>query len=205
MNRRLIASLAELSANLRHRLGPILLVGLAGGLTGLAFLSVLHVCESILSPEGQSPWLHLPVLMVVGLAVSLLTRWLGQPGDVELLVDNIHVLGGGKTLRDLRSLLPVSLLCIAAGGAAGPESPLVQTTGSIGTWTADRTKLGTVDRRVLTITGMAAGFTVLFGAPLGGAIFALELLHRRGLEYYEALIPAVIGSLCGYSVFVCTT
>jgi H+/Cl- antiporter ClcA len=57
----------------------------------------------------------------------------------------------------------------------------------------------------LTITGMAAGFTVLFGAPLGGAVFALELLHRRGLEYYEALIPAVIGSLCGYSVFVCTT
>ena len=31
-----------------------------------------------------------------------------------------------------------------------------------------------------TITGMAAGFTVLFGAPLGGAVFALEILHRRG-------------------------
>jgi len=41
---------------------------------------------------------------------------------------------------------------------------------------------------------------VLFGAPLGSAVFALEILHRRGLEYYEALLPAVIGSLCGYTV-----
>ena len=44
---------------------------------------------------------------------------------------------------------------------------------------------------MLTITGMAAGFTVLFGAPLGAALFALEILHRRGLEYYEALMPAL--------------
>ena len=47
---------------------------------------------------------------------------------------------------------------------------------------------------------MAAGFSVLFGAPLGAAIFALEIPHRRGLEYYEALVPAAIGALCGYAV-----
>jgi H+/Cl- antiporter ClcA len=61
------------------------------------------------------------------------------------------------------------------------------------------------ESRVLTIAGMAAGFTVLFGAPLGSAIFALEMLHRRGLQYYEALLPAVIGSLAGYSVYVVAT
>ena len=56
--------------------------------------------------------------------------------------------------------------------------------------------------RVLTITGMAGGLTVLFGAPLGAALFALEILHRRGLQYYEALLPALIGSLFGYGVYV---
>jgi H+/Cl- antiporter ClcA len=61
------------------------------------------------------------------------------------------------------------------------------------------------DTRVLTITGMAAGFTVLFGAPLGSAVFALEILHRRGLEYYEALLPAVIGSLAGFAVNIVLT
>lgn len=59
----------------------------------------------------------------------------------------------------------------------------------------------TTDVRTLTITGMAAGLTVLFGAPLGSALFALEILHRRGLQYYEALLPAVIGSMCGLGIY----
>lgn len=58
----------------------------------------------------------------VGLVIGLLTRWLGNPGDVELLVDNIHVIGRPESARSLRSLIPVSLLGIAVGGAAGPEA-----------------------------------------------------------------------------------
>jgi H+/Cl- antiporter ClcA len=84
----------------------------------------------------------------------------------------------------------------------GPEAPLVQTTGGLGSWLASRRHVSMIDTRILTITGMAAGFTVLFGAPLGSAVFALEILHRRGLEYYEALLPAIVGSLCGYVVNV---
>ena len=53
---------------------------------------------------------------------------------------------------------------------------------------------------MVAITGMAAGFTVLFGAPLGSALFALEILHRRGMEYYEALLPSLVGALVGYGV-----
>ena len=67
----------------------------------------------------------------------------------------------------------------------------MQTTGTVGH--GDRQPAPTPTSqvvRILTITGMAAGFTVLFGAPLGSAVFALEILHRRGLEYYEALMPA---------------
>jgi H+/Cl- antiporter ClcA len=46
---------------------------------------------------------------------------------------------------------------------------------------------------------------VLFAAPLGGAVFALEILHRKGLEYYEALVPAAIGSVAGYGVYTAAT
>jgi H+/Cl- antiporter ClcA len=72
-------------------------------------------------------------------------------------------------------------------------------------WIASRRRLSVSESRVLTVTGMAAGFTVLFGAPLGSAVFALEILHRRGLEYYEALLPAGIGSLCGYVMYALLT
>jgi len=186
-------------------LGLVVVVGLAGGLAGAAFVGALKLLQRGLWPTHWSTPAHLVVLVGVGGAVGLLTRLLGTPGDVELLVDNIHVLGGSDDLRDLRSLVPVSLLCISSGGAMGPEAPLVQTTGSIGTWLARRWGLEVGDTRVLTITGMAAGFTVLFGAPLGSAVFALEILHRRGLEYYEALLPALVGSLCGYGVYAGVT
>jgi H+/Cl- antiporter ClcA len=180
----------------------VVAVGVVGGLVGAGFVGALDLLERVLWPTHTSTTAHLFVLAGVGLGVAGLTRLLGTPGDVELLVDNIHVLGGAEDVRDLRSLLPVSLLCISAGGAMGPEAPLVQTTGGLGSWLATRRGASTVDTRILTITGMAAGFTVLFGAPLGSAVFALEILHRRGLEYYEALLPAVVGSVCGYVVDV---
>jgi H+/Cl- antiporter ClcA len=145
------------------------------------------------------------ILVAVGLSVAALVRMFGSPGDVELMVDNVHVLGGHDDVRALRSLVPVSLLCVAAGGALGPEAPLIQTTGTLGTVLAQRLGLDRTDTRTITITGMAAGFTVLFGAPLGAAVFALEILHRRGLEYYEALLPALIGALWGYGVYVVIT
>lgn len=195
--------------DLHRTIGWVLLVGVLGGVVGFAFLGALRFLEQLIGPEHYSEiaggWTIIGLMMSVGLAVGLLTRFLGTPGDVELLVNNIHVLGGSRDVRDLKSLLPVSLLCIAGGGAAGPEAPLVQTTGGIGSVLADWRGMKTADRRVLTITGMAAGFTVLFGAPLGSAIFALEILHRRGMEYYEALMPALLGSLVGYAVFVLAT
>jgi H+/Cl- antiporter ClcA len=186
----------------RRQLVLASVVGVAGGLVGAAYLAMLHLLQHGLWPGRRAATTQLIVLVSVGLTVALLTRLLGNPGDVELLVDNIHVLGGAEDARDLRALIPVSLLCIASGGAMGPEAPLVQTTGTLGSWLARRWRMSVDDTRVLTITGMAAGFTVLFAAPLGSAIFALEILHRRGLEYYEALLPAVIGSVFGYVVYV---
>lgn len=184
---------------------PVIVAGLLGGGIGAAYIGVLHLLQRGLWPTHSGLLAHGVILTAVGVVVVVLTRILGSPGDVELLVDNIHVSGGVEDLRQLPSLIPVSLLCIAAGGGLGPEAPLVQTTGSIGSWVARRFQLDPSGVRIVTITGMAAAFTVLFGAPLGASVFALEILHRRGLEYYEALIPAVVGALCGYGVYVLIT
>lgn len=187
----------------RHLGALIALVGVAGGLVGAAYISALHALESFLAPEHFAGWhTQLLVLVGVGLAIGALIKALGDPGDVELLVDNIHVSGGSSDVRSLRSLLPASLLGIAAGSALGPEAPLVQTAGTIGALAGRSRALTTEQVRVLAICGMASAFAVLFGAPLGSAVFALEILHRRGLEYYEALLPALGGALIGFAVFI---
>jgi H+/Cl- antiporter ClcA len=189
----------------RRLLVMALVVGFGGGLLGAGFVGLLHLLQQGLWPTHWGNLSHLFILIGVGGAVALLTRLLGNPGDVELMVNNIHVMGGPDDISDLRSLIPVALLCISSGGGMGPEAPMVQTTGSLGAWLSGRWQLSRDDTRILTITGMAAGFTVLLGAPLGSAVFALEILHRRGLEYYEALLPAVLGALSGYAVYVAIT
>lgn len=196
-----MSSLPALPTPERRRLaGTVLATGVLGGAVGAAYLLVLRVLTEGLGPEARSPGGQVAVLALVGVAIALLVRWLGPPDDVELLVGNIHVQGGSEQVRGLRSLVPASLIGVAAGGALGPEAPLVTTTGTLGSVLGRRAGLDATHVRVVAITGLAAGFTVLFGAPLGSAVFALEILHRRGMEYYEALMPAVVGSLCGYVV-----
>jgi H+/Cl- antiporter ClcA len=189
-------------ARLRVVIGWASLVGAGGGLVGFLYLAALHGCEHVLGPENRGPWPQLALLVAVGCGIGRLAKWLGSPGDVELLVDNVHVLEGRAQVRHLRSLLPISLACIASGGGAGPEAPLVQTTGTSAQWLAERLRVSAIDRRILTIAGMSAAFTVLFGAPIGAALFALEILHRKGLQYYEALLPSVVASLVGYVIYV---
>jgi H+/Cl- antiporter ClcA len=99
------------------------------GLIGAAYLAVLDLVRKVIGPSGWSPDRHMFVLIIVGIAVACMVRWMGRPADVELLVDNIHVPDGtGQHAARLRSLLPISLLCIGAGGTLGPEAPLVTTT-----------------------------------------------------------------------------
>jgi H+/Cl- antiporter ClcA len=58
----------------------------------------------------------------------------------------------------------------------------------------------------MSLAAMAGGFTALFGAPLGGAMFALEILHHQHIvEYYEALMPAIVSSCASYLVFAAIT
>ena len=55
--------------------------------------------------------------------------------------------------------------------------------------------------RTFTFCGMSAALGAFFGAPIGGALFALEIPHNRGLEYYEALVPSLISALAGFLIF----
>jgi len=184
---------------------PLVAVGVTAGAIGASYLLVLEVLQHWLWPGGNPAIVQGALLVGTGIVLAAVAGWIGPGGDVELLVDNIHVLGSATSDKGDRALIPLSLVGVAVGGALGPEAPLVQTCGTVGTWIARRFRRPAPDVRVLTIAGMAAGFTVLFGAPIGGTVFALEILHRRGLEYYEALVPSFIGGLAGYAVFVTIT
>jgi H+/Cl- antiporter ClcA len=188
-------------------------IGAAGSLLALAYYYALHFLIVLVWDKlvGLTP-LSLPLIptwnpaiIVVtatgGLIVGLLTRWLGAAGEIAAVVDNIHLDHGRISMRQTPSMVATSLVGITAGGSAGPEAPLVQIVGSCASWLGDRLKMNGQTVRTFTFCGMATALGAFFGAPLGGAVFALEIPHRRGIEYHESLLPAVVSALVAFLLF----
>jgi H+/Cl- antiporter ClcA len=82
------------------------------------------------------------------------------------------------------------------GGSAGREGTAVQMGGSLANAYARLCRIGPENIRVLLMAGIAAGFGSVFGTPLTGAIFALEVLVVGRMQY-DALIPVLVASVVG--------
>ncbi|SFA99107.1 chloride channel protein [Algoriphagus aquimarinus] len=176
------------------------LLGLIGGaIAGVYWIVLEFLTHKISIFEG---WEVIPVMAVCGLLAGLVIHFIGDPGEIHLIVNNIRFNKGKLDPKNNPSMIISSLLCVASGGSLGPEAPLVQVTGSTGTWLGKVFRLKGEDLRSMSIAGMASGFTALFGAPLGGSLFSLEILHHKhAVEYYKAIIPALVASCFSYLVF----
>jgi len=98
-----------------------------------------------------------------------------------------------------------SIATIGTGGSAGREGPIAQIGAGFGSFIATRLKLSTMDRRILLLAGMAGGIGATFRSPLGGALFAVEVLYRDPEFEHEGLIPCIISSIVAYSLFGAVT
>lgn len=176
------------------------LLGLIGGtIAGIYWIVLEFLTHKISIFEG---WEVIPVMAICGLLAGLVIHFIGDPGEIHLIVNNIRFNKGKLDPKNNPSMIISSLLCVASGGSLGPEAPLVQVTGSTGTWLGKVFRLKGEELRSMSIAGMASGFTALFGAPLGGSLFSLEILHHKhAVEYYKAIIPALVASCFSYLVF----
>ncbi len=175
-------------------------LGLLGGLIAGAYWIGLEFLTHTLSIFDG--WQVIPLMAICGLLAGLVIHFIGDPGEIHLIVNNIRFNKGKLEPKNNPSMILSSLLCVASGGSLGPEAPLVQVTGSTGTWLGKLFRLKGEELRSLSIAGMASGFTALFGAPLGGSLFSLEILHHKhAVEYYKAIIPALVASSFSYLIF----
>lgn len=98
-----------------------------------------------------------------------------------------------------------SIATIGTGGSAGREGPIAQIGAGFGSFVATRLGLSISDRRILLLAGMAGGVGATFRSPLGGALFAVEVLYRDPEFEHEGLIPCIISSIIAYSLFGAVT
>lgn len=166
-------------------------------LAGSASALFLWSLDQVTGLHWRNPWL-VWLLPVGGVAVGFLYHRLGKGSDKgnNLLIDEIHEPGGGVPARMAPLVLVGTLVTHLFGGSAGREGTAVQMGGSLAALLARTFRVTQENRRLMLMCGIAAGFGAVFGTPLTGAIFAMEVLVI-GRVQYEALIPVLVASLVG--------
>ena len=179
-------------------LGQWLLLGaVVGGVCGVAsavFLALLDLATDFRT--GHEAWVY--ALPVAGLVLgAVYGRWGASiRGGNNLVLDTVHEGDAVLPLRMAPMVLVGTVLTHLFGGSAGREGTAVQMGASLADQVAHRFRVTPDTRRQLLAAGIAGGFGSVFGTPLAGTVFGLEVVCVGRLGY-EALLPALTAAVVG--------
>ena len=157
-------------------------VGVIVGLSTSVFLIILER-SSIFAAGFRYYFLLLPFAIF---ASALIVKYLAPDAKghgTEKVIEAVHRHSG--KIKPL--VVPVKLLAtvitIALGGSAGKEGPCAQIGAGLSSIFAGFLRFDNNDRKKLVICGISAGFAAVFGTPIAGAIFGVEVLVIGSLLY----------------------
>ena len=168
------------------------LIALLAGTASAVFLLSLDNATAWRESHSWMIWL----LPLAGLLVGLVYSWYGEPVNAgnNLIIDEIH---------DPRKVVPIRMVPLVLGGtlmshlfgaSVGREGTAVQMGGALADQLTHMFKVKKDARRILLMAGMSAGFSSVFGTPMAGAIFGMEVL-AIGRIRYDALFPCLVAAV----------
>ena len=181
----------------------LMLFGLVAVLAGSASALFLFSLDWATRTREAHRWLILG-LPLAGFTVGWLYLKWGRSVDAgnNLLIDEIHDPHQVVPLRMAPLILGGTVVSHLFGASVGREGTAVQMGGALADQLSHRFKLSAGQRRVVLMTGIAAGFASVFGTPLAGAVFALEVLAGPALRQmrWAALLPCVVAAVAADQV-----
>ncbi len=173
-------------------------VGIMIGSIVTVFLKILLIAENSRSFLPFSYYYLLPFALLV-------TVWAVRtfaPGAVghgtEKVIEAVHKKHGKIDIAVIPVKLFATVMTIFAGGSVGKEGPGAQIGAGAASWLSDLLKFSKEDRKKLVICGISAGFASVFGTPIAGAIFGVEVLII-GVILYDVLLPSFIAGFAAFT------
>lgn len=179
--------------------------------TGLLVTAIAEIILGWMWPKLLSFYIRHSLSMIPGIAAAfviagLLMQYLTpNPNEhsTEEIIRSYHERQGNVRMRPFLPKLVAAIATVGLGGSAALEGPSIYGGGAIGSWLWTRLqrfrrfRMDPADRRIMLISGAAAGMGAVFRAPLTGIVFALEMPYTDDLAH-EALIPSLIASVIAY-------
>ncbi len=171
--------------------------GALAGLASYVFLELLHLVTETRYAHNGLVWL----LPVAGLLIGwVYDRWGGRArGGTALAVAEAHAYTRGSPLRMAPMVLAGTLLGHLFGASVGREGTAVQMSSALTDASARALRLDHDDRATLARAALAGGFGSVFGVPLAGIVFAMEVARRRTLR---AVVASATAAVTGHLVVV---
>jgi len=180
-------------------------IGLTTGLavTGIAIIILKKLWPIMLAYFLGHVWAIIPIITAAFAVTGLIMQYLTPDPDehsTEEVIRSYHEHQGDIDIRSFFPKILAAITTVGFGGSAALEGPSIYGGGAIGSWLwakLRRFRLEPRDRRIMLISGAAAGMAAVFRAPMTGLVFALEMPYKDDLAH-EALLPSLISSVVAY-------